>query len=444
MNNLGFSAKRFPTGVSLLMKSDDPTLKIASMNNCQAMTKTPFRASPSSFLCLFLLNLLLIPSLSADNFAPLPNEVFETSHSYGDFEIIDKVDATEDGYYPSCSVILKHKSVLKAEFKDFRADVIGASPDKRYFAALSNDGRSGGAFIVFNSDGDLIKDATHEQMDRRLFTFWSITLFRNWHSKKPNMEFVSEGGRLTHLYVSGKKFKRFDLMAENLAIDFEGRYQSLLTTPALLSHCSEHQDMPLFTERLQSLLKRVEEKDEPEAQAELNLMIPTLLEFHQKKPSHEAAIRLAEALADSSASCASRAKDILNGIAANEDHARQAFERMKFAYYFNSKRSWPQSMTALKSGGFLSEQGLIDAFVNEAEDPKAFHGYFFKFIKIPDGEDDFGILAYPAKPGISGKHMIFHQKNGDYFRQSEGLERDITSITDIDRKQWIKTRNIWR
>lgn len=391
-------------------------------------------------LCLIvaIAPLWLGTALKADTWAPVEKKIITTEHQYGDVTLEYKVDPMKDAYFPKRTVTVYHKDVVKAHLADIEIGVIAASPDQSHFVILSNRGPSKMAFYVFDSKGRVIKQSSHEEMEGRLFDDWSVTVVRSWYQKEPKVQFEFDAKDLKHVYVSGSTYKRLDLMADNLGIDFNKDTKALLTTKALIGVSRGAQDVDLLKTRLSELLKELDQGATPELNAEIALMIPTLLDFHTEEKTTESAADLIKSLAASKSTSADKARDILSGIAANEREAERALENMKIVDHHINVGTCPQSMKQLKSGGKLTDEGIIHAFKDESADPKPYHGYYFKFLRAPEGSEDFGILVFPETYGITGRRLIFHHMNGTYYLESEGLEKSINLISDIKVDKWIK------
>lgn len=163
-----------------------------------------------ALLCVLAIGM---PALShADSWAFEP-KVTEKVYEFGESKIVLKVDATKDQQWPEHTLSIYLGDELMAQYKNVGFEQIFASPDNKYFLGVSNSGIPGTAFVIFDREGNLIREEKHNYMAMSIYTEISVTLVRTWYdSKNPGVEFVSDGDRLTKVLIRSHTNKTYNLL----------------------------------------------------------------------------------------------------------------------------------------------------------------------------------------------------------------------------------------
>ena len=112
-----------------------------------------------------------------------------------------------------------HGDALAARFRNVGFEHLIASTDKQFFLGLSNTGLTHTAFVVFDRQGNLIREVKHRHMPGDVYTDGSTTLIKKWAEWQRPVQFNVRDGYLAGVIVWGKNFKRYDLLAGNLELD---------------------------------------------------------------------------------------------------------------------------------------------------------------------------------------------------------------------------------
>ena len=67
-------------------------------------------------------------------------------------------DARENTRWPLFELMIYKGDELQAKYRNIGFDKIFASEDNRYFLGVSNTGIPGTAFVIFDSDGKLLRE----------------------------------------------------------------------------------------------------------------------------------------------------------------------------------------------------------------------------------------------------------------------------------------------
>ena len=137
---------------------------------------------------------------SADTWQFEPVVVTE-EYVFDDVRIMRAVDGTEDQQYPEWTVAIFVDDELRAFYGGVSFEHIVASPDKRSFIGISNNGLPGTALVVFDRRGALLLERKH---DPQVFDYCerTDTLVRRWYDgARPELRFEPDdhgnSGRLT-------------------------------------------------------------------------------------------------------------------------------------------------------------------------------------------------------------------------------------------------------
>lgn len=148
-----------------------------------------------------------------------PPEVHRKTFDFGKSKIEVERDGKEKEkqFYPPHALFIYLDGLLMAQYKNVGFTDIHPSHDNRYFVGLSNTGITPSAFVVFDADGNLLREVKHEHMPERIYTARSPTVFRWWFDReKPDVQFEVVRGRLSGVRVTGSNGQRYDLLAPDL------------------------------------------------------------------------------------------------------------------------------------------------------------------------------------------------------------------------------------
>ena len=169
------------------------------------------------FATLFAVVLLATAGwILADSWA-YPPEVKIKSFEFGKSKLVLEIDGTRDQSFPPHTLLIFLDDQLMAKYRNVGFTDVYASDDKRYFVGLSNSGIPGTAFVIFDAEGNLIREEKHRFLPRGIHTEMSVTVLRAWYDeKKPTAEFVMDNGRLMGVLVQGSNGQRYDLLKGDL------------------------------------------------------------------------------------------------------------------------------------------------------------------------------------------------------------------------------------
>lgn len=115
--------------------------------------------------------------------------------SFGNIRIALQQDATQDQQYPNYLLTIYNGGTEVARYPGLAFQTIQASPDKKIFVGLSNEGVPGSAVIVFDSLGVISLFAKHGLAE---FDYCqkSVTQVRTWYDEdNPEVEFRIGGNK---------------------------------------------------------------------------------------------------------------------------------------------------------------------------------------------------------------------------------------------------------
>jgi len=164
-------------------------------------------------IALFIVLAIGIPALSYADSWSFEAKVTEKAYEFGDSKIVLKVDATQDQSWPAHTLSIYLGDELMARYKNVGFEQIFASPDNKYFLGVSNSGIPGTAFVIFDREGNLIREEKHNYMAMTIYTEISVTLGRKWYDpKNPGVEFVTDGRRLGKVLIRSHTNKTYNLL----------------------------------------------------------------------------------------------------------------------------------------------------------------------------------------------------------------------------------------
>jgi hypothetical protein len=158
----------------------------------------------------------LASSVLADTYAA---ESWTRDYAFGKTKIVLERDDTRKSPEPSHTLTISRDNEIIAKYQNVGFEQIFASEDKKYFVGLSNSGITLTAFVIFNSEGSLIREMKHEFMPIDIYSEMSVSIVRTWLAEKPEVEFKMKDDRLVNVFVNGSKGKRYDLLKTDL--DFQ-------------------------------------------------------------------------------------------------------------------------------------------------------------------------------------------------------------------------------
>ncbi len=164
----------------------------------------------TALLCVLV---IAMPALAYGDSWAFEAKVTEKVYEFGKSKIVLKVDATKDQSWPEHTLSIYLDGKLMAQYKNVGFEQIFASPDNTFFLGVSNSGIPGTAFVIFDKEGNLIREEKHNFMAMSIYTEISVTLDRQWYdAKNPTVEFVSDGKRLGKVLIRGDSGKTYNLL----------------------------------------------------------------------------------------------------------------------------------------------------------------------------------------------------------------------------------------
>jgi hypothetical protein len=140
-----------------------------------------------------------------------------TAFEFGKSKFVLDIDGAKNQSFPPhvWSVYLDGAPV--ARYPNVGVQKVYASEDNQFFVGLSNHGIPGTAFVVFDAQGNLIREQKHRFLPSAMYTSQSVTLVRTWYdADKPDVAFDIKDGQLKGVSVSGSNKQRYDLLKADL------------------------------------------------------------------------------------------------------------------------------------------------------------------------------------------------------------------------------------
>ena len=132
---------------------------------------------------------------------------------FGKTRIVQQIDASKSWAWPVFTLSIFHENELMAMYKDINCQKFFASPDNQYFLGVSNRGVPGTAFVIFDNQGNLIREEKHQFFTEPYYCSESVIMRREWYNEKnPQIQFVVENGRLEKLFINGCNQERYNLL----------------------------------------------------------------------------------------------------------------------------------------------------------------------------------------------------------------------------------------
>ena len=146
-----------------------------------------------------------------------PPEVQKQTFEFGKSKLVIEIDGTRDRGFPPHTLSIHLNGELMAKYRNVGFSKVYASEDNRYFVGLSNDGIPGTAFIIFDAQGNLIREQKHRFLPHAMYTGWSVTRVREWFNEAhPAVEFKADTLGLGAVFVQGSNGQRYDLLRPDL------------------------------------------------------------------------------------------------------------------------------------------------------------------------------------------------------------------------------------
>ena len=163
-----------------------------------------------ALLCVLVIG---IPAVSYGDSWAFEAKVTEKEYEFGKTKIVLKVDAVKDQSYPEHTLFIYLDGELMAQYKNVGFEKIFASKDSKFFLGVSNSGIPGTAFVIFDKEGNLLREEKHNFMAMSIYTEISVTLHRKWYDpEKPGVEFITDGKRLGKVLIRSHTGKTYNLL----------------------------------------------------------------------------------------------------------------------------------------------------------------------------------------------------------------------------------------
>jgi hypothetical protein len=148
-----------------------------------------------------------------------PDKLVKRSFDFGRTKVVLEVDGTKDRGFPPHILSVYADGALAAKYRKVGFEHLYVSKDKRYFVGLSNEGIPGTAFVIFDAEGNLLREVKHAHMPYGIYTDTSVTLIRKWFEAQRPVKFKVEEGRLVGVLVWGTRVKQYDLLQADLGFE---------------------------------------------------------------------------------------------------------------------------------------------------------------------------------------------------------------------------------
>lgn len=167
-------------------------------------------------LSVFLVLVCSAAMLSADSWA-FPKELAKKEFTFGESKFVLEVDGTRNQGFPPHTLSIYAGDRLLAKYQNVGFQKVYGSKDNKFFVGVSNSGIPGTAFVVFDAEGNLLREEKHRFLPHALYTAQSVTLMRVWFDEKsPDVEFDIRDGRLMAVLIRGSNGQRYNLLERDL------------------------------------------------------------------------------------------------------------------------------------------------------------------------------------------------------------------------------------
>src|SRR5688572_33508631 len=92
-----------------------------------------------------------------------PKELIKKEFEFGESKLVLEIDGTKSQAWPPHTLSIYAGDQLLAKYKNVGFDKVYASNDNKFFVGVSNSGIPGTAFVVFDAQGNLLR----EEKDRK-------------------------------------------------------------------------------------------------------------------------------------------------------------------------------------------------------------------------------------------------------------------------------------
>src|ERR671913_2621947 len=133
--------------------------------------------------------LLCLGSLSVADSVEYPRTLTNRPFEFGKSKVVVTVDGRQRDRYPAHTLTIYYDGSVVAKYPNVGFEQIHASQDHRYFVGLSNTGLPGTAFVVFDAQGNLLREEKHRFMPPLMYTVRSAGLIAEvwFDDKKPDV-----------------------------------------------------------------------------------------------------------------------------------------------------------------------------------------------------------------------------------------------------------------
>lgn len=178
------------------------------------------------FIAIF--SLIAVCAAQGDSWSYEP-KLTETVHEFGESRFVLAVDARQKQGFPDHILSIYRDGKLMARYRNVGFDVIQPVERTEFFVGLSNRGIPGTAFVIFDAQGNLVREQKHRFMPEDVYTRQSVTLIREWYDRdNPGLEVAFVSNELAVL-VRGSNGKQYNLMHPTLHYDEAARDKQMET-----------------------------------------------------------------------------------------------------------------------------------------------------------------------------------------------------------------------
>ena len=141
----------------------------------------------------------------------------DIQYDFGETTIILTYDTLENQNFPKYTLKILTDGKLMATHNGIGFEKLHASPDNRFFLGVSNRGTVKHAYVIFNSEGRLIKLARHEiDFKPENYCEISISVVRKWYNEDhPNVRFKMVDDELYDVMIERCDERDWSLIRDN-------------------------------------------------------------------------------------------------------------------------------------------------------------------------------------------------------------------------------------
>jgi hypothetical protein len=146
-----------------------------------------------------------------------PKELTREEYIFGGSKFVLEIDGTKDWGWPPHTLSIYRGDELLAKYRNVGFKKVYASKDNRFFVGVSNHGVPGTAFVVFDAEGNLLREEKHRFLPPGLYTKQSLVIWQHWYDEKnPEVQFDVTDGRLVRVFIRGSNQQKYDLLKRDL------------------------------------------------------------------------------------------------------------------------------------------------------------------------------------------------------------------------------------